>query len=66
MNTDKENYEAALRARDAAKYMLDLKRCIACDNLNQVNNECRLMGAVPEEFLHTPNECNSFHVIVPF
>ncbi|CAB4198231.1 hypothetical protein UFOVP1309_62 [uncultured Caudovirales phage] len=66
MNTDKENYEAAIRARDAAKYMLDLKRCISCDNLDQETKVCRLNGAVPEEFLHSPSECTDYFIIVPF
>jgi len=65
--TDKEQYEEALRVLLEAEVFLNLNRCFDCDNLDKINgNVCVFNGSVPDDYLHSPNECEQFHYLVPF
>lgn len=63
--TEQEKYEAALKALEAAKYLVSLPRCINCDHMI-AGNRCEKFGPVPPEYLYTPTDCGEFIDEIPF
>lgn len=64
--TDKEKYETALKALDAAQTILNQPRCVRCDHMMGKLGKCDKFGQVPPEYLYTPTDCGEFIDEIPF
>ena len=64
--TEQEKYETALKALEAAKYLVSLPRCINCDHMMKKQGACDKFGQVPPEYLYTPTDCGEFIDEIPF
>jgi hypothetical protein len=63
--TDKEKYDKAVLAALAANTLLNLHRCINCDNYSTAGCEVH-QTPIPDDYLYTPNDCAQWLPIIPF
>ena len=66
--TDKEAYNDAVRQADELRAFLDKPRCVTCQHYQSGGHgaACVMHGAIPEEYLFTPNECGDYEIDIPF